>query len=80
MYGLNYQWGRPTPFRVVNSDKVEPFPHTTAQVTDPEDAVKDPTKLYGINTSNGDWLKESNNQLWGYKNDFTKIQKTIYDP
>ncbi len=77
MWGLYYQWGRPTPFRVVNNNQL---PHTTAQADTPEDAVKDPTKLYGINASNGDWLKASNNQLWGYQNDFTKVQKTIYDP
>ena len=77
MWGLYYQWGRPTPFRVVDNNQL---PHTTAQAETPEDAVKDPTKLYGINASNGDWLKASNNQLWGYQNDFTKIQKTIYDP
>lgn len=77
LWGLYYQWGRPTPFRVVDNNQL---PHTTAQADTPEDAVKDPTKLYGINASNGDWLKASNNQLWGYQNDFTKVQKTIYDP
>ena len=77
MWGLYYQWGRPTPFRVVDNNQL---PHATAQADTPEDAVKNPTKLYGINASNGDWLKASNNLLWGYQNDFTKIQKTIYDP
>ena len=74
MWGLYYQWGRPTPFK---GDSTKPS--TTAQAETPEEAVKNPTTLYGKNSS-GDWLKTSNNSLWGYQNDFTKAQKTIYDP
>ena len=74
MWGLYYQWGRPTPFK---GDSAKPS--TTAQAETPEEAVKNPTTLYGKNSS-GDWLKTSNNSLWGYQNDFTKVQKTIYDP
>ena len=76
MYGLYYQWGRPTPLRSENTT----YTATTDQVTKPEEAVKNPTTFYGQNAENGDWLVTSNNQLWGYQNDFTKIQKTIYDP
>lgn len=77
MWGLYYQWGRPTPFRVVESNKV---PATSTQASTAEEAVKDPEKLYGSGASSGDWLSTTNNQLWGYQNDFTKQKKTIYDP
>ena len=73
MYGLYYQWGRPTPLR----DNATP---TSNQATTPEEAVKNPTKFYGAGAENGDWLVTPNNKLWGYQNDFTKVQKTIYDP
>ncbi|MBO5814095.1 MAG: fimbrillin family protein [Alistipes sp.] len=75
MYGLYYQWGRPTPFRA-NVAKTA----TTKQAATADEAVQHPTMLYGSGASNGDWLATTNNQLWGYQNDFTKIQKTIYDP
>ena len=75
MWGLYYQWGRPTPFK----DEIAKT-STTEQAETPEEAVKNPTTLYGKNAANGDWLKSSNNSLWGYQNDFTKAKKTIYDP
>lgn len=77
MWGLYYQWGRPTPFRVVNNNQL---PSTTAKAATPEEAVKNPTILYGVNASDGEWLATTTNSLWGYLNDFTKPQKTIYDP
>ena len=79
MLGLYYQWGRPTPFRMPE-DNTRKVPSDTAQAADAEWAVKNPTTLYGANASNNDWLETTNNQLWGYQNDFTKAQKTIYDP
>ena len=74
MWGLYYQWGRPTPL------KGGKFTATTEQANTVDEAVKNPTTFYGQNVSSGDWLKNRNNTLWGYQNDFTKEQKTIYDP
>ena len=73
MYGLYYQWGRPTPFRTQN-----PPTAIEDKADTPEDAVKNPTIMYGKGYN--DWLATTNNSLWGYQNDFTKVQKTIYDP
>ena len=74
MWGLYYQWGRPTPFKGGSA-----LQSTTELAATVDEAVKNPTTLYGKNSSS-DWLKTSNNMLWGYQNDFTKAQKTIYDP
>lgn len=74
MWGLYYQWGRPTPFKGGST-----LQSTTELAATVDEAVKNPTKLYGKNSS-GDWLQTRNNMLWGYQNDFTKAQKTIYDP
>ena len=74
MWGLYYQWGRPTPFKGGIT-----LQSTTELAETVDEAVKNPTTLYG-NGSSGDWLQTRNNMLWGYQNDFTKAQKTIYDP
>ena len=84
MDGLYYQWGRPTPFKPASSGvygAVTRVPSSTAHAASPEEAVAHPTTLYGSgDTSRYDWLATQNNALWGYRNEYTDLEKTIYDP
>ena len=84
MDGLYYQWGRPTPFNKVSSGvygAVSKVPSNPSQVATVEEAVANPTTLYGSgDTTNHDWLTTKNNALWGYKNEYTDLSKTLYDP
>lgn len=84
MDGLYYQWGRPTPFSKVASGiygAVAKVPSTTAQATTPEQAISNPMTLYGSgDNQRNDWLATQNNALWGYRNEYTDLEKTMYDP
>ena len=84
MDGLYYQWGRPTPFKTASSGvygAVSKVPSSTAQVASVEEAIANPTILYGSgDTSRHDWLATGNNALWGYQNEHTDLEKTMYDP
>ena len=84
MDGLYYQWGRPTPFKPASSGvygAVSTVPSSTSQVATVEEAISQPTTLYGSgNAVNYDWLATKNNALWGYQNEHTDLEKTIYDP
>ncbi len=84
MYGLYYQWGRPTPFKPVSSGiygAVSKVPSDAAQVATVDEAVTNPMTLYGGgDTSRHDWLATQNNALWGYQNEHTDLEKTMYDP
>ena len=84
MDGLYYQWGRPTPFRPASSGiygAVAKVPSNPAQVATVEEAVANPTTLFGsVDGSQHDWLATKNNALWGYQNEHTDLQKTMYDP
>ncbi len=84
MDGLYYQWGRPTPFKPASSGvygAVAKVPSNPAQVTSVEEAVAHPTTLYGGgDVSRYDWLATKNNALWGYQNEQTDLEKTMYDP
>ncbi len=84
MKGLYYQWGRPTPFNTVASGvygAVSKVPSDASQVATVDEAVKNPTTLYGSGDTSGyDWLATKNNALWGYQNEHTDLEKTIYDP
>ena len=84
MDGLYYQWGRPTPFRPASSGiygAVSKVPSNPAQVATVEEAVANPTTLYGSgDTERNDWLATQNNALWGYQNEYTDLEKTMYDP
>ena len=75
MDGLYYQWGRPTPFKSASSGvygAVSKVPSNPATVATVEEAVANPTTLYGSgNTSQNDWLATQNNALWGYQNEYT---------
>ena len=84
MDGLYFQWGRPTPFHKAASGvygNVSKVPSNSAQVTTVEEAIANPTTLYGSgDNTRHDWLSTQNNALWGYQNDYTDLQKTMYDP
>ena len=84
MDGLYYQWGRPTPFHKVASGvygNVTKVPSNSAQVTTVEEAIANPTTLYGSgDNTRHDWLSTQNNALWGFQNDYTDLKKTMYDP
>ncbi len=84
MDGLYYQWGRPTPFHKVASGvygNVSKVPSNSAQVTTVEEAIGNPTTLYGSgDNTRHDWLSTQNNALWGFQNDYTDLKKTMYDP
>ena len=84
MDGLYYQWGRPTPFATASSGvygAVSKVPSNPAQVATVEEAIANPTTLYGSSDhSTYDWLATKNNALWGYKNEYTDLKKSIYDP
>ena len=84
MDGLYYQWGRPTPFKPASSGvygAVSRVPSSSAQVATVEEAVAQPTTLFGSgDTTSYDWLATKNNALWGYQNEYTDLEKTIYDP
>ena len=83
MKGLFYQWGRPTPFRVITKDdkKVIDADVEESRVT-PDQAVANPDKFYGTTKTGGaasptnfhdwvDWDQFVNpkfvNNLWGYR-------------
>ena len=84
MDGLYYQWGRPTPFKPASSGvygTVTKVPSNPSQVSTVEEAVANPTTLYGSgDTARHDWLSAQNNALWGYYNEHTDLEKTMYDP
>ena len=84
MDGLYYQWGRPTPFKSASSGAygaVSKVPSTPVQVATVEEAVANPTTLYGSGDgTRHDWLVTKNNALWGYQNEHTDLEKTMYDP
>ena len=84
MDGLYYQWGRPTPFNKVASGvygAVDKVPSNPSQVRTVEEAIVNPTTLYGSGDSAGyDWLATQNNSLWGYRNEHIDLEKTMYDP
>ena len=84
MDGLYYQWGRPTPFKLASSGAygaVSKVPSTPVQVATVEEAVANPTTLYGSDDgTRHDWLATKNNALWGYQNEHTDLEKTMYDP
>ena len=84
MDGLYYQWGRPTPFRPASSGvygAVSKVPSNPAKVATVEEAVANPTTMYGSgDSSQHDWLATMNNALWGYQNEHTDLEKTMYDP
>ena len=84
MDGLYYQWGRPTPFKLASSGAygaVSKVPSTPVQVATVEEAVANPTTLYGSGDGmRHDWLATKNNALWGYQNEHTDLEKTMYDP
>ena len=84
MEGLYYQWGRPTPFKPASSGvygAVAKVPSNPAQAATIEEAVANPTTLYGSGDSaRYDWLATKNNALWGYQNEHTDLKKTMYDP
>ena len=82
--GLYYQWGRPTPFKPASSGvygALSKVPNNPAQVATVEEAVANPTTLYGSGDSaRHDWLATKRNNLWGYQNEHTDLEKTMYDP
>lgn len=84
MDGLYYQWGRPTPFRPASSGvygAVSKVPSNPAQVATVEEAMANPTTMFGSgDSSQYDWLTTKNNALWGYQNEHTDLEKTMYDP
>ena len=84
MDGLYYQWGRPTPFKSASSGAygaVSKVPSSPVQVATVEEAVANPTTLYGSGDgTRHDWLATKNNALWGYQNEHTDLEKTMYDP
>ena len=83
MEGLYYQWGRPTPFHKASSGvygAVAKVPSTTAQAASVSEAAAHPTTLYGSGSANSDWLAAKNNALWGYRNEYEDLEKTLYDP
>lgn len=84
MDGLYYQWGRPTPFKPASSGiygAVERVPSVATHAASVEEAIVNPTTMYGSgDTSRYDWLATSNNALWGYQNEYTDLEKTMYDP
>ena len=84
MDGLYYQWGRPTPFKPASTGiygAVTKVPNSPAQAASVEEAVANPTTLYGSgDTARHDWLATQNNALWGYCNEHTDLEKTMYDP
>ena len=83
MDGLYYQWGRPTPFKTASSGmygSVTKVPSNPSQVATVDEAVANPITLYGSGAADYNWLSTKNNALWGYQNDYTDIEKTMYDP
>ncbi len=79
--GLYYQWGRPTPFKPASSGiygNVSAVPSSSERLTSVETAVATPTTLFG--SGSNDWLSDKNNALWGYSNEYTDLEKTMYDP
>ncbi len=84
MDGLYYQWGRPTPFKPASSGiygAVSKVPSKTTQTATVDEAVAQPTTLFGSgDTATYDWLETRNNALWGYHNEHTDLEKTMYDP
>lgn len=84
MDGLYYQWGRPTPFSMTASGvygDVSKVPSSTEQVASVEEAVANPTTLFGGgDVARYDWLATRNDKLWGYQNEYTDLVKTMYDP
>lgn len=72
--GLKYQWGRMTPLR-------DGAGISAVQAASISEAIRSYDTAYG--TSSNNWLGNSTEALgtlWGYQNDFTEVQKTIYDP
>jgi hypothetical protein len=56
-------------------------PSRSRQVATVEEAIASPTTLFGSGyVSRYDWLATQNNALWGYQNEHTDLEKTIYDP
>ena len=84
MDGLYYQWGRPTPFNKVASGiygAVSKVPSNSSHASTVEEAIANPTTLYGSGDSTRyDWLATQNNSLWGYRNEHIDLEKTMYDP
>ena len=84
MDGLYYQWGRPTPFKPASSGvygAVERVPSNSAHAASVDEAIAQPTTLFGSGDTAGyDWLATKNNALWGYQNEYTDLEKTLYDP
>ena len=84
MDGLYYQWGRPTPFNKVASGvygSVAKVLSNPSQVNTVEEAVANPTTLYGSgDTQDNNWLTTKKPALWGYRNEYIDLEKTMYDP
>ena len=84
MDGLYYQWGRPTPFKPASSGiygEVSRVPSNSARVSSVDEAIAQPTTLFGSGDTAGyDWLTAKSNALWGYQNEHTDLEKTLYDP
>lgn len=92
MYGLFYQWGRPTPFQLYQDNignwKVHAEDSQTRVI--PDVAVANPGIFYGsLHDHDGhnvhDWvdrtLFQNINNLWGYREvEHSQPVKTIYDP
>ena len=79
--GLFYQWGRPTPFQPASSGvygNVSKVPSLSEQSSSVEAAMANPTTLYGNGKEN--WMSANETDLWGYQNEYTDLQKTMYDP
>lgn len=81
IWGMLYQWGRPTPFRF----SVTPDSQDNRATMD--EAVSHPDVLYGGYNGDGDqfWLSDPVLDshiagLWGYTSDYEDPVKTIYDP
>lgn len=91
MNGLFYQWGRPTPFKLITDNGNTTVDATVedARVV-PDTAVANPDKFYNLDVEASgmtvsDWVDRENfqyvNNLWGYREqEHEKPIKTIYDP
>ena len=85
MWGMLYQWGRPTPFRNGTGGEYMPDASSSEKVTMAE-AIAHPDMLYGTAEQGDDvWIDDPElrpylENLWGYVSDWTDPRKTIYDP
>lgn len=92
MFGLFYQWGRPTPFQLYQDNSGDWLVHAKDSQTRviPDVAVANPGIFYGSLHDHDehevhDWvdrtLFQNINNLWGYREvEHSQPIKTIYDP